>query len=246
GSHNYTTSKFEQNSLVSAGWRNEGIAWYGVSAGVTLPPAPPSSGKSVQVDKEITGIGGQAYNNPGSYRLQYSNKAFDQAPSGSVTFEFSADVKMQGQGSIFEHQFVVAGNAVAGGQVGISLRYMNGNDADFAQGRIATQTINFPANSGTTGQQFYSVNTAAPRISNGSTVNLKVKYFDSGSVQTFVNGSLVGQYNTKLSGGAFIVHSFDENNVSSMTNIRVFKNGRDVTNSPLVAWSTGNPKVAAY
>lgn len=30
GTHNYTTSKFENDSLVSAGWREEGIAWYGV------------------------------------------------------------------------------------------------------------------------------------------------------------------------------------------------------------------------
>ena len=30
GSHNYTTDKTENDYLVSVGWREEGIAWYGV------------------------------------------------------------------------------------------------------------------------------------------------------------------------------------------------------------------------
>ena len=30
GSHNYTASKAENDSLVTAGWRAEGVAWYGV------------------------------------------------------------------------------------------------------------------------------------------------------------------------------------------------------------------------
>lgn len=30
GSHNYTTSRAEHDHLVSAGWRGEGIGWYGM------------------------------------------------------------------------------------------------------------------------------------------------------------------------------------------------------------------------
>lgn len=30
GTHNYTTSEAERDSLVAAGWLPEGIAWYGI------------------------------------------------------------------------------------------------------------------------------------------------------------------------------------------------------------------------
>ena len=30
GSHNYTTSKAENDKLVNLGWRGEGVGWYGV------------------------------------------------------------------------------------------------------------------------------------------------------------------------------------------------------------------------
>ena len=33
GSHNYTTSKSENDKLVKAGWKAEGVGWYGVKAG---------------------------------------------------------------------------------------------------------------------------------------------------------------------------------------------------------------------
>ena len=33
GSHNYTTSKDENDHLVSLGWQEEGIGWYGCRAG---------------------------------------------------------------------------------------------------------------------------------------------------------------------------------------------------------------------
>lgn len=41
GSHNYTTSLAEHNSLVSIGWQGEGIAWYGCKAGVPAPKPTP-------------------------------------------------------------------------------------------------------------------------------------------------------------------------------------------------------------
>ena len=31
GTHNYTTSKGENDALVSLGWHAEGIGWYGVA-----------------------------------------------------------------------------------------------------------------------------------------------------------------------------------------------------------------------
>lgn len=40
GSHNYTTSKGENDSLVSIGWRGEGIGWYAIGEGRTIAPAP--------------------------------------------------------------------------------------------------------------------------------------------------------------------------------------------------------------
>ena len=41
GSHNYTTSLDEHNMLVSIGWNDEGIGWYGVDANAPTTPAAP-------------------------------------------------------------------------------------------------------------------------------------------------------------------------------------------------------------
>lgn len=40
GSHNYTTSKGENDSLVGIGWRGEGIGWYAIGEGRTIAPTP--------------------------------------------------------------------------------------------------------------------------------------------------------------------------------------------------------------
>lgn len=224
GSHNYTVNYNEQKNLLRAGWRNEGIAWYGIKKGAaTVAPK--------HVDVNITGVGGDEQNNPGSYRLLYSNKAFDQASlSGNAIIEFSADVALTGKTNDYETQFVIAGNGKGSGQIGIGLHYQAGSDANFAQGRINATNINFPAGAQTKGQQYYSVNTKVPRITNGQSVHLQVKYFASGYMQTLVNNNLVGQYKTKLvpGGDAYILHD-NTNATVKIRHLKVLKNGVDVT-----------------
>lgn len=234
GTHHYTLNANEKNHLVKVGWRYEGIGFYSTKApsssggGTSNPGVTPK-----KVDVNITGVGGIEQNRPGSYRLLYSNKAFDNATlSGNATIDFSANIAMSGNRSDYETQFVIAGNGTGNGQIGIGLHYQAGSDANFAQGRINTTNINFPAGAGVTGQQYYSVNTGAPRIANGQSVQLRVKYFASGYMQAFVNGTRVGQYKTKLVPGsdAYILH-VSTNTPVKIRNIKVLKNGKDVTKS---------------
>lgn len=234
GTHHYTLHAYEKDHLVKVGWRYEGVGFYSTKAS-TGNPGGGNSNQGVpprKVDVNITGVGGVEQGQPGSYRYLYSNRPFDQANlGGNATVDFSADVAMTGNKSDYETQFVIAGNGKACGQIGISLHYQAGSDANFAQGRINTTNINFPANSGVTGQQYYSVNTNAPRINNGQSVHLRVKYFASGYMQTFVNNKLVGQYKTTLSpgGGAYILHD-TTNTPVKIRNLKVLRNGADVTN----------------
>ncbi|GFH39872.1 hypothetical protein [Pseudolactococcus insecticola] len=231
GSHNYTTSSAEQNSLIKAGWKNENIAWRVSGLGHADASVPAVTPK--HVDQNITGTGGSETSNPGSYRNLYSNRPFDSATlTGNPTIEYSANIKMTSSSSDYETQFVIAGTNTGQGQIGISLHYQAGTDANFAQGRINTTTINFPSGAGNTGQQYYSVNTGAARIANGQTVNLKVKYFSNGYMQAFVNNVLVGQYKTSLatnSAGNYILHTLSTNATVNMSNIKVLKNGTDIT-----------------
>lgn len=232
GTHHYTTDGNERNHLVGLGWRSEGTAFYASAVGQGNPnPAPNPGVTPKKVDVNITGTGGTEQNNPGSYRLLYSNKAFDNASLGTATIEFVADVAMVGSGSDYETQFVIAGNGNASGQIGVGLHYQAGNDGNFAQGRINTTNINFPAGAGNTGQQYYSVNTNAPRIASNQSVNLKVRYYDSGYMQAYVNNTLVGQYKTKLvpGGNAYILHVNSTNATAKVRNLKVYKNGADVT-----------------
>ncbi|WP_159722603.1 hypothetical protein [Enterococcus sp. CSURQ0835] len=232
GAHHYTTEVHERDELKKIGWNDEGTGFYAAARGDTSgggEEQPTVEPKKVDVD--ITGAGGEEANVPGSYRLLYSNKANDQANlAGHPTMEFAADVALTGATSDYEVQFVIAGNGDASGQVGVGLHYQAGFDADFAQGRINVTNINFPANAGTSGEQYYSVNTKAPQIANGQSVKLRVKYFESGYMQTFVNEQLVGQYQTKLvpGGGAFILHA-NTNATVKLRNLQVFRNGEEVT-----------------
>lgn len=231
GTHHYTLNANEKNHLVKVGWRYEGVGFYATGGGQSGSSSSNQGVTPKKVDVNITGAGGAEQNVSGSYRLLYSNKAFDQASlSGNATIDFSADVAISGTKSDYEMQFVIAGNGQASGQVGVGLHYQAGSDANFAQGRINTTNINFPANAGVTGQQYYSVNTNAPRIANGQSVNLRVKYFASGYMQAFVNNSLVGQYKTSLvpGGNAYILH-FNTNTPIKVRNLKVLKNGADVT-----------------
>lgn len=224
GTHHYTLNVAERNMLTKAGWRSEGVAFYSDSA-------VPSGVTPKRVDVNVTGAGGDEQSLSGSYRLLYSNKGFDKATlSGAATIEFAADLALSGSSNDYETQFVIAGNGKGSGQIGVELHYQAGSDGNFAQGRINTTTINFPAGAGTTGQQYYSVNTNAPRVSNGQMVHLQVKYFASGYMQAFVNGSLVGQYKTKLVPGsnAYILHD-NANATVRIRNLKVLKNGTDVT-----------------
>lgn len=228
GTHHYTTLASERDHLKKVGWRYEGVAFYGGTNGNN---SKPSEVAPKHVDVNITGVGGKEQNVAGSYRLLYSNKAFDNASlSGNATIEFSADLALTGSSKDYETQFVIAGNGDGNGQIGVGLHYQAGSDANFAQGRINTTNINFSAGAGTKGQQYYSVNTKAPKVSNGQMVNLQVKYFASGYMQTFVNKTLVGQYKTKLvaGGGAYILHD-NTNATVKIRNLKVLKNGVDVT-----------------
>ena len=248
GSHNYTTNTYEQNSLLNVGWKYGAVAWktMGTPAATVAPK---------KVDVNVTGVGGSEQSVPGSYRLLYSNKAFDNKNlSTPAAIEFSADVSLSGGSSDYENQFVIAGNSgTTSGQIGVELHYQAGNDSNFAQGRINVTTINFPAGAGTSGQQFYSVKTNAPRIANSQSVRLQVKYFTSGYMQTFVNGTLVGQYKSKLvpGGNAYILHDYT-NAKSTIKNIQVKKNGKIVNpvtqgSSPLTSQTfTNKTLVAAY
>lgn len=240
GTHHYTLHASEKDHLVKVGWRYEGIGFYSTKAASNNNPNPGVTPKKVDVN--ITGVGGVEQGVSGSYRLLYSNKLFDQANlSGNARIDFSANVTMTGNKSDYEMQFVIAGNGKACGQVGVGLHYQAGSGANFAQGRINTTNINFPANSGVTGQQYYSVNTNAPRIANGQTVHLRVKYFASGYVQNFVNNTLVGQYKTNLTaeGGAYILHD-TTNTPLKIRNLKVLRDGKDVTNSGRPSFANTN------
>lgn len=226
GTHHYTVLTNERDHLKKVGWRYEGVAFY-----ANGHSAPSSSVKPRHVDVNVTGVGGKEQSIPGSYRLLYSNKPFDQAQLSNVaTVDFSADVTLTGNSNDYETQFVIAGNGEGSGQVGVELHYQAGSDANFAQGRINTTNINFPAGAGTAGQQYYSVNTNAPRVAKGQQVYLQVKYFASGYMQTIVGGKLVGQYKTKLVPGsnAYILHDSTRGTVK-IRNLKVLKNGIDVT-----------------
>lgn len=66
GSHNYTTSKGENDSLVNLGWHGEGIGWYAIGAGQTI--APPSNsnnssggGSNVSSGEPSTGVSDTVY-----------------------------------------------------------------------------------------------------------------------------------------------------------------------------------------
>ena len=227
GPHHYTVLASERDHLKKVGWRYEGVAFY--ATGSNNQPNN-SNVTPKRVDVNTTGVGGQEQAVSGSYRLLYSNKAFDNATLSSPVIEFSADVATTGSSSDYETQFVIAGNGAVNGQIGVGLHYQAGSDANFAQGRINTTNINFPAGAGTTGQQYYSVNTNAPRIANGQSVKLQAKYYSSGYMQTFVNGTLVGQYKTKLVPGsdAYILH-INSNATVKIRNIKVLRNGSDVT-----------------
>lgn len=242
GTHHYTLNANEKNHLVKVGWRYEGIGFYSTKApsGGGTTPAPNPGVTPKKVDVNITGVGGAEQNRPGSYRLLYSNKPYDNASlSGNARIDFSANVKISGNKNDYEMQFVIGGNGNGSGQIGVGLHYQAGSDANFAQGRINTTNINFPANAGVTGQQYYSVNTNAPRINNGGTVHLRVKYFASGYMQTFVNNKLVGQYKTNLvaGGGAYILHT-TTNTPITVSNLKVYRDGKDVTNTGAVKLPT--------
>lgn len=230
GTHHYTLHAYEKDHLVKVGWRYEGIGFYSTkgqsSNNGSNQGVPPR-----KVDVNITGAGGVEQAVTGSYRLLYSNKVFDQATlNGNATIDFSADIAMSGNKNDYETQFVIAGNGKACGQVGIGLHYQAGSDVNFAQGRINTTNINFPAGSGVYGQQYYSVNTNAPRIVNNQLVHLRVKYYSTGYMQTFVNNTLVGQYKTSLlaGDGVYILHD-TTNTPVKIRNLKVIKNGVDVT-----------------
>ena len=237
GAHNYTTSVAEQNNLLSVGWLYGEVAWKVVSFGYTFVD-------KTHADDNITTDGGGEGNNPGSYRYIYADRTFDEADlDGQVPeVDFAGDVVMSGSTSDYEVQFVVAGSQEKSGQVGVQLHYQAGSDARYAQGRINVTNINFPSNGNSYGQQYYSVNTSAPRINNGQKVRLEVKYYSSGYMQTFVNGTLVGQYKVSLvptetvsltptvsdNDNRYILH-VNSNTKCTLSNISVIRRGVDCT-----------------
>lgn len=229
GAHNYTTSKNEQDYLIKIGWMHPEVAWKAVSPGIR--EGHPGN-RTAKADENITGKGGAEASVPGSYRTIYSNKSFDYADLDHLepTVAFSCDFSMNGNGKQdYETQFVIAGNGEASGQIGIELHYQAGNDALFKQGEINTTIINFPAGSGTQGEQYYSVTTVAPKIKDGQSVHLEVQYYEKGYMAAYVNDQLVGMYKTKLTTyNRYILHNLC-NTSNSIRNLRVEKNGVDVT-----------------
>ena len=237
GAHNYTTNLSEQNNLLSIGWKYGEIAWKVVSIGYTYVD-------KTYADENITTDGGGEGSNPGSYRYIYADRTFDDADLEGQTPEvdFSADVVMSGSQSDYEMQFVIAGAREKSGQIGIELHYQAGWDERYAQGRINVTNINFPSDGNSYGQQYYSVNTSAPRINNNQKVRLQIKYYSSGYMQTYVNNVLVGQYKVKLIPDAtgtitptiddnvdrYILHA-NSNTQCVISNIKVLRRGDDYT-----------------
>ncbi len=261
GAHHYTLNKVEYNDLITKGWSGENVGWYAVGSfaaedvsEITEMHRPKSQQElNVQdndaprrVDENITTAGGGEGNNPGSYRLLYSNKPFDHidGKKGKPFLEFSADMVMTGEQSPnndYGMQFIIAGNGPQSGQIGLDVGYQSGTSEAFAQNRIAVKTVNFPAGSGVTGQQYYSVNTKMPNTGRAS---ISVKYYKNGGkeyVETYYNGQLAGRYKTKLTtSGSYILHAqIGDNNkkktaILKLKNIKVLQNGRDITDEGAV------------
>lgn len=241
GAHNYTTNGAEQNMLLSNGWIFGAVAWNVMAVGSSYTDKVP-------VDCNITGEGGKEEAIAGSYRWLYGDRTFDPADLSSETPEvdFSADVVLSGNNSDYAVQFALGGSSDKSGQVGITLHYQAGSDTRYAQGRINVTNINFPADTSAYGQQYYSVNTSAPRITNGQKVRLKVQYFTSGYMRTYVDGTLVGQYRTRLRptktsslypipwdtsthSNRYILHA-NADTSCTISNIQVLRRGQDLTN----------------
>lgn len=241
GAHNYTTNGMEQNVLLNSGWMFGEVAWKVMAPGTNYTD-------KVAVDCNVTTDGGGEGNNPGSFRWLYGDRTYDPGDlSGQVPeVDFYGDVQMTGYDDDYAVQFVIGGSESKSGQIGVTLHYQAGSDYRYAQGRINVTNINFPANSNSTGQQYYSVNTSAPRITNGQKVRLNVKYYSSGFMQTYVDGVLVGQYRTKLNptqtssmysipwdasthGNRYILHVNADTNCT-VSNIQVLRRGQDYTN----------------
>lgn len=241
GAHHYTLNKGEANQLVKVGWHDENIGWYALGNFAPTDSIPiVSNVPPRKVDENITTTGGGEGNNPGSYRLLYSNKAFDELPSQATTpfLEFSADMTMngsQGANDFYGMQFIIAGNGEGAGQIGLDIGFQSGTSADFAQNRIAVKTVNFPAGAGTHGEQFYSVNTQA-RMNN--TAHITVQYYKGAGgeyVVTKLNNQTVGVYQTKLTTpNQYVLHAQIEDwknkgATLQLRNIQVKKYGTDVT-----------------
>lgn len=241
GAHNYTTNGMEQNVLLNSGWTFGAVAWKVMAPGTNYTD-------KVAVDCNVTTDGGGEGLNAGSYRWLYGDRTFDPGDlSGQIPeVDFYGDVTMTGYDDDYAVQFVIGGSESKSGQIGVTLHYQAGSDYRYAQGRINVTNINFPANSNSFGQQYYSVNTSAPTILNGQTVGLNVKYFASGFMQTYVDGKLVGQYRTKLNptttssmypipwdasthGNRYILHVNADTNCT-VSNIQVLRRGEDYTN----------------
>ncbi|MDH6364371.1 hypothetical protein M2139_001324 [Enterococcus sp. PF1-24] len=256
GEHHYTPDVKEKDALVSMGWKDEGIAWYAeaegnpkadfppgyVPAPKPIPKPPVSTVPPRKVDENITTVGGGEGSVPGSYRLLYSNKPYDAIPNFTQEpmFEFSADITMNGSrgaNDFFGMQFVIAGDGPGSGQVGLDIGFQAGTSAEFAQNRIAVKTVNFPAGAGTNGEQFYSINTAAQMEQKAKVTVQYYKVAEGEYVITRLNDQVVGAYKTKLTTlahGRYILHAQIEdwkgkNATLKLANVKVKKNGRDVT-----------------
>lgn len=252
GAHNYTTSNFEQNSLLNGGWKFGATAFDAIAPGKTIAPPPSTGTESAprQVDVNITGVGGTEQSVTGSYRYLYANKAFGSSPTGIPSIQVDADVAMVGSSDNAELQFVLAGTTL--GQIGVEL-HNNGsgvNQLPYWKTGINAATINFPATAGTSGQQFYSSASSVPVIAQGQKVHVTIKYYEStGIMQTYLNGSLIGQYASKLTGVAsaqYILHTTATKSSSSVSNLSVQRYGKVVgpaNGTTIAGVQPGNPGV---
>lgn len=224
GAHNYTTSAGENDYLLSIGWLEGNVAWYVQQPGTSYVA-------KAYADRDVTGYGGSETAIPGSYRLIYSDRSFDPGDFSNEVpaIDFSADVCISGSTDDYEMQFIIAGTSESDGQIGLGLHYQAGNDNRFGQGRINVTTINFPADAGIYGNQYYVVNTGAPYITPGNPVRVRVKYYESGYMQTYVNDALCGQFMTALDHHPEFILHFNANTGCTVSNICVMKNGENIS-----------------
>lgn len=88
GSHNFTTNKAENDSLVAAGWNEEGIGWYGEGAGRAdaIPADVAEQRQQAQGEQQGTSVSqGEESGHPAYVYVTKSGKAFHREGCPSIS-----------------------------------------------------------------------------------------------------------------------------------------------------------------